>query len=82
MVVSRQPSAVSIRFSTAAAPCPVGSVTNRTIGVNLGIFGSILATVDINMPPLQGWILLLNIFLQTYRPYRTKEGFEVFKVSA
>lgn len=36
---------------------------NRTIGVNLAIFHGVLGTVDINMPPLQGWILLLNVFL-------------------
>ena len=39
------------------------SPQNRTIGVNLGIFHRILTTVDINMPPLQGWILLLDVFL-------------------
>ena len=32
----------------------------HTIGVNLGIFASILATVDINMPPLRGLVLFLD----------------------
>ena len=41
----------------------VGAVLRRTIGVNLAIFHGVLGTVDINMPPLQGWILLLDVFL-------------------
>ena len=33
---------------------PMGTPQNRTIGVNLVVFHIVLATVDINMPPLQG----------------------------
>ena len=40
----------------------VSTPRNRTIGVNLGVFDNILATIDINMPPLQGLILFLNVF--------------------
>ena len=38
---------------------PIGVVFNRTIGVNLGIFDSILSTEDINMSPLRGLDLCL-----------------------
>ena len=64
------------------------------ISVNLGIFDSVLGTTNINrFPPLQGnLILFLNVFYkhneeirrntQANKPYRTKEGLRVCKVSA
>ncbi len=39
-----------------------GVVSNRTIGVNLGIFDNVLTT-DINMPPLQGLDLCSDTLL-------------------
>ena len=36
---------------------------NRTIGVNLGIFGTVLVIRNINMPPLQGLVPCLKTLL-------------------
>ena len=36
-----------------------GEIANRTIGVNLAVFDGVLATADINMPPLRGLIPFL-----------------------
>ena len=41
----------------------VGASLGISIGANLGVFDSISATVDINMPPLQGLDLCLKMLL-------------------
>ena len=50
-----------IRVSLQALSVGVTGVP--TIGVNLAVFDSVLATVDINMPPLQGLGLSLKTLL-------------------
>ena len=58
-----------------------GAVCNRAIGVNLGIFDSVLSSVDINMPPLQGDRGLF--FTRCYKhsvPPGLKRDFSTYKI--